>query len=326
MSSAMRGWRCIDPHVHCRDWGERYKSTIREVMELAVSQGVVAIIDMPNTEPPVTDAELAERRVETARSEGVERGYYLYVAATPREEQLERAVEAVKRVRRVAGLKMYTAPMKRLEARELESQRIVYRRLSELGYRGVLAVHCEKVSLFREELWDPSKPWTWNLCRPPEAESESVKDQITLVDETGFSGTLYIVHVSNPASLKHVREARERGVKVVCGVTPHHLMLSLEQMEGPGGVALKVNPPLRERRLSEGLLEAVKAGEVDFLETDHAPHAAWEKFGPPYLSGIRSLENYARCVEWLLEKSVSEKTLRGMTYDNVKRVFPMVEE
>ncbi len=319
-------WRCIDPHVHCRDWREAYKATIKEVVELARGQGVVAILDMPNTDPPITGLELAERRLETAKREGVEGGYYLYLAATPDERQLEEAVDAAKKLRRVVGFKMYTAPMKGLEALGIESQRLVYRRLSELGYRGVIAVHCEKVSLFREGLWDPSRPWTWNLCRPPEAESESVKDQISLAMETGFSGTLYLVHISNPASLDHVKEARERGLRVVCGVTPHHLMLSVEDMAGPGGVALKVNPPLREKRLVDGLLERVKNGEVDFLETDHAPHASWEKYGPPYLSGIRSLESYSKCVRWLLENSVSEKILREMTYGNAKRVFPMIEE
>ncbi|MCS7145799.1 MAG: dihydroorotase family protein [Nitrososphaerota archaeon] len=322
----MKGWRCIDPHVHCRDWRESYKATIKVVVELARSQGVVAVLDMPNTEPPVTGPELAEMRLKTAESEGIERGYYTYVAATPSGEQLEAAVEAVRRVRKVAGLKMYTAPMKGLEARDIESQRRVYRRLAELGYRGVLAVHCEKASLFREDLWDPSRPWTWNLARPPEAEEESVRDQISLAIETGYSGTLYIVHVSNPASVEHVRKARENGVRVVCGVTPHHLMLSLDDMERPGGVALKVNPPLREKGLAEKLLECVRAGEIDFLETDHAPHAAWEKHGPPYLSGIRSLENYSRCLDWLLEKSVSERILRDITYNNVKQVFPMIEE
>ncbi|MEM1533883.1 MAG: dihydroorotase family protein [Nitrososphaerota archaeon] len=322
----MAAWRFIDPHVHCRDWREAYKATIREVVELARSQGVVAILDMPNTEPPITSLELAERRAETARSEGVDSGYYLYAAATPDESRLEEALEAVKRLRQVVGLKLYTAPMRGLEARDLESQRLVYRRLSELGYRGVLAVHCEKTSLFREELWDPSRPWTWNLCRPPEAEVESVRDQISLAVETGFSGTLYIVHISNPASIRYVKQAREQGLRVVCGVTPHHLMLSSEDMAKPGGVALKVNPPLRERRLAEGLLECVKAGDVDFLETDHAPHASWEKYGPPYLSGIRSLENYLRCLRWLAENSVPDKILRDMTYNNSKRVFPMIEE
>jgi dihydroorotase len=312
--------------VHCRDWKEAYKSTIGEVAELARSQGVVAILDMPNTDPPITSLELAERRLETARREGVERGYYLYLAATPDEGQLERAVDAAKKLRRVAGFKMYTAPMKGLEAKELESQRLVYRKLSELGYRGVIAVHCEKVSLFREDLWDPKQPWTWNLCRPPEAEAESVKDQISLAIETGFSGTLYLVHISNPVSLDHINRGREQGLRVVCGVTPHHLMLSVEDMAGPGGVALKVNPPLREKRLAKELLERVKNGEVDFLETDHAPHAPWEKYGPPYLSGIRSLESYSKCVRWLMENHIPEKTLREMTYDNAKRVFPMIEE
>jgi len=293
---------------------------------LARSQGVVAVLDMPNTDPPITGPEKAEERLMTARGEGVEDGYYVYVAATPSEGQLEEAVEAAKRIRRVAGLKMYTAPMRGLEAPRREDQLLVYKRLAELGYRGVLAVHAERMDLLREDLWDPLKPWTWGLARPPEAEVASVRDQLALAEETGFAGVLYLVHVSVPESIELVREARESGVRVVCGVTPHHLMLSLDDMRRPWGAALKVNPPLRERRTVNSLLELVRAGEVDFLETDHAPHSAWEKYGPPYLSGLPCLWIYSRCVEWLLSQSVPERVVRDMTYHNIKRVFRNIEE
>ncbi len=319
-------WRRIDPHVHCRDWNEAYKATIREVMDLARSQGVAAVLDMPNTDPPILGPSEVAARLRTARGEGVDEGYYLYVAATANESQLERAVEAVQENKRVVGLKMYAAPMKGLEVETFEKQARVYKTLSELRYDKVLAVHCEKAQLLRPELWDPARPWSWGEARPPEAEIEAVKDQIMLVERYDFAGTLYIVHTSTPGAVGLVEEARERGLRVVCGVTPHHLMLSLEDMARAGGVALKVNPPLRDKRMVEDLVDLVVRGSVNFLETDHAPHAAWEKYGPPYMSGIRSLELYQRCLDWLLSRGASERLLREMTYNNVKRVFPVVEE
>ena len=52
----------IDPHVHCRDGKQAYKSTIKEVFEIAEMQGVKIIFDMPNTDPPVfTRDDVAER-------------------------------------------------------------------------------------------------------------------------------------------------------------------------------------------------------------------------------------------------------------------------
>jgi dihydroorotase len=319
-------WKRIDPHVHCRDWNEAYKSTIRDVMDLARSQGVVAVLDMPNTDPPILGPEEVEARLRTAKERAVHSGYYVYVAATPDARQLGRALAAAENNDRVAGLKMYSAPMKGLEVSGLEEQHRVYRRLSESGYEGVIAVHCEKAQLLRLELWNPERPWSWGDARPPQAEVESIRDQIRLVEITDFRGTLYVVHTSTPEGVRLVNEAKERGLRVVCGVTPHHLMLSLEDMARPGGVFFKVNPPLRDKRLVGNLVGLVVQGLVDFLETDHAPHAPWEKYGPPYMSGIRSLELYSRCVDFLLSQGASERLLREMTYHRVKRVFPMVKE
>lgn len=311
----------IDPHVHCRDWEESYKATIKKVYELAKSQGVSAIFDMPNTKPPITTREIVAKRLRTAEMQGVSRGYYLYVAATSSLEQLEEAVRTVEEEPRAVGLKMYTSEMRGLEVERLEDQLKVYRALAELGYRGVIAVHCEKTSLFRPELWSPEKPSTWCLARPPEAEVESVMDQISCVKKSGFRGTLYVVHVSCPRTVELISKARNDGVRIVCGVTPHHLMLTTRDMETRGGLLLKSNPPLREPEDAHGLLEKVSRGMVDFIETDHAPHALSEKLNPPYLSGIQSLERYSELISWLLENGVSEKLIDEMTSKNISRVF-----
>ena len=317
----MTDWGRVDPHVHCRDWGESYKATIREVYSLARSQGVSAIFDMPNTDPPVTTRELVRWRLRTAAEQGVEKGYYLYVAATRSMEQLEEAVRAVEEEPRAVGLKMYTAHMRGLEVESFEDQLRVYKALADMGYRGVIAVHCEKTSLFRMELWNPAVPSSWCLARPPESETESVRDQITAVRQTGFRGTLYIVHVSSPRTVELVSKAKEEGVRVVCGVTPHHLMMSTRDMDAPDGLLLKSNPPLRGPEDARGLLEALKRGEIDFIETDHAPHTLQEKLNPPYLSGIRSLEKYSQLLAWLREKNTPEKLIDDLTINNVVRVF-----
>lgn len=159
-------WR-VDTHVHCRDWREEYKARMENVVRLALSKGVGAVFDMPNTEPPILGVDTARKRLRKAEEQGVLKNYYLYVAATPSEKQLEDAVKAYEEIPRVVGLKLYTAPMKGLEALSIEQQEIVYETLSTLNYRGVLAIHCEKHSLFRENLWDPWRPYTWSLARPP---------------------------------------------------------------------------------------------------------------------------------------------------------------
>ena len=53
----------IDPHVHCRDGKQKYKETIKHVLEIAKTQGVQKIFDMPNTDPPITPEKTLTRRL-----------------------------------------------------------------------------------------------------------------------------------------------------------------------------------------------------------------------------------------------------------------------
>lgn len=315
----------VDPHVHCRDWGEAYKARISDVVRLAISKGVGSIFDMPNTEPPILGSADALRRLRTAGEQGVLGSYYLYIAATPREEQLEDAVKAYEEIPRVVGLKMYTSKMKGLEVESLEAQARVYRILAGLGYRGVLAVHCENSSMFREDLWDPMRPYTWNDSRPPAAEVSCVENQIRVSRLEGFRGVLYFVHISTPEAVERILRARDEGARVAVGVTPHHMLFTTDHMRSPEGVFLKVNPPIRDPQTSAALLRLAARGAVDFLETDHAPHAAWEKAGPPHLSGMRSLEIYDIAVEALESAGASESVIYKLTRGSVEKIFEKFE-
>ena len=212
-----------------------------------------------------------------------------------------------------------------------EGQRIVYKALAEAGYNGVLAVHCEKESLFRAGLWDATKPYTWGLARPREAEIESVRDQIRIATECGVKAHLHICHISVPDAVLLVDEAR-KGMRISCGATPHHLTLSAEDMLTADRVEYKVNPPIRKHSDMKRLRELLKAGKIDLIETDHAPHTPSEKAygankpGESYMSGIQSLGAYASFLEGLKKDGFTDGQISRLTYENVKRVFAKIVE
>ncbi len=111
---------------------------------------------------------------------------------------------------------------------------------------------------------------------PPAAEEVMVARDIVLAELTGAH--LHIAHVSTAGAVRLVRDAKARGVRVTAEVTPHHLVLTDEAVRGfdPN---TKMNPPLRTRRDTEALIEALADGTIDCIATDHAPHAAAEKEG-----------------------------------------------
>jgi dihydroorotase len=109
---------------------------------------------------------------------------------------------------------------------------------------------------------------------PAAAEEVMVARDIALVALTG--GRLHVAHLSTAGSVALVRDAKARGLAVTAEVTPHHLFLTEEAVEGYGTNA-KMAPPLRTRADVEVLRAGLADGTIDAIATDHAPHHHDEK-------------------------------------------------
>jgi dihydroorotase len=321
----------IDPHVHCRDWNQKHKETVGHVLYVAEQIGLRGIFDMPNTNPPINSRELVERRLDDAQKIASPVFYGLYVGLTSDPDQVREAVRTYRDFFPkegdsvgVIGLKMFAGhSVGNLGIIEENEQRRVYQVLTEEGYEGVLGVHCEKEALLRNDLWDPSNPESHCDARPPEAEYESVRDQITFASEYKFPGNLHILHTSFPESVKLVDKARTDGdTRISCGATPHHCRLNRNLMaSSKQGILYKVNPPLRQLSASIAILTLLKEGKIDFIETDHAPHTLEEKTDN-HMSGFPGLPYYPHFLRFLSEEAgFSEIQLRDLTHNNVNRIF-----
>jgi dihydroorotase len=105
-------------------------------------------------------------------------------------------------------------------------------------------------------------------------------------------GRLHVTHVSGSETVRTLREARLRQVRVTADVTPHHLALLDEDLVGYD-THLKVNPPLRSAEDREALRTGLGDGTLDAVATDHAPHAPEEKEqefdqAPPGTTGLET--------------------------------------
>jgi dihydroorotase len=87
---------------------------------------------------------------------------------------------------------------------------------------------------------------------------------------------IHCQHVSAAGSVRLIREARARGVKISGEVCPHHIALTDEAVEN-FNTNYKMNPPLRSQADVEAILEGVADGTLTILASDHAPHAQFEK-------------------------------------------------
>src|SRR6202049_5046511 len=87
---------------------------------------------------------------------------------------------------------------------------------------------------------------------------------------------IHCQHISAAGSVRLIREARARGVKISGEVCPHHIALTDEAIQN-FDTNYKINPPLRAKADVDAILEGIADGTLSTLCSDHAPHAGFEK-------------------------------------------------
>ncbi len=248
-----------DLHVHLREPGGPAEAETIPTGTVAAAVGGVGLVgEMPNTVPPVVDAEAA--RAKAGRVPGrAAVDVLLYASPT-----VPRARAELARV--AGGFKLYLSPTTGMETPPPMTE--VPGLLRELAGFGLpVAVHAEDPRQFA----GPERPRTpvdWNLGRPPRAELAAVE----VLSRAPDALRLHVAHVTTAEAADRLRA---RGFSFEA--TPHHLLLS--DRSGPDA-RTKVNPPLRSEAERARLWEAFRRGDVPVLASDHAPHPLAEKSLP----------------------------------------------
>jgi dihydroorotase len=104
-------------------------------------------------------------------------------------------------------------------------------------------------------------------------------------------GRIHVQHLSARETVEAIERARATGTIVTCEATPHHLLLTDEEVRSLDS-SFKMNPPLRSEADRQALVEALRNGTIDCVATDHAPHAREEKEQPFEVApmGVTGLE------------------------------------
>jgi len=317
----------IDPHVHMRDWEQTSKETLKHGLDVAYRAGLDGIFEMPNTDPPLTSKRIIMERIQLGNMAISELGkkifHGIFAGLTADVEQIKEVAALAMEEKRVIGLKLYAGHSTgNMGIIKEEEQKLVFKTLAEAGYTGVVGIHCEKESIMEIAKWDSSVPFSHTLARPPSAEIASLKDMISFARGAGFNGTLHICHITLPESVQLVNEAKNDGMKIVSGLTPHHAMLYAEQMKEDDGMLKKMNPPLRSKETAEKMVELLIEGKIDWIETDHAPHTLEDK-EKKHASGVPCLHAHPLFVELLRSKGMSPERIDEITHDNILKVFEL---
>ena len=266
----------IDDHVHFREPGMAHKETWATGSAAAAAGGVTTVFEMPNTDPPVdTVAHLDAKRACAAPASLVDYGLY-GLLGEHNLDQLEPLAEAG-----VVGFKLFLGNTTgNLPCPNDGAVREGFEILARLGLR--CAIHAENSPML---FWREARLQAAGRddarahldARDDLVAVEALNRACTIAEWTG--ARIHIVHESTSASLPYIRFFKERGVDLTVETLPQYLLLSMADVEAPGGWALRMNPPIRDAHHQEPLWRALRSGLIDLIATDHAPHGPGEKAG-----------------------------------------------
>ena len=259
----------IDLHTHLREPGREYAETISTGLAAAAAGGFTAVCAMPNTSPVNDRREVCE--FVRSRAAAV-KGARLYPIAAITMGQKGEEMTAFGELAE-AGAVAFSDDGHWLGGGLLRHA------FEHAGlFQKAIVQHCEDPTLsYRAPMHEGAVSARLGLAgQPAMAEAVAVARDLLVAELTG--GRLHVAHLSTSRSLELVRRAKADGIAVTCEVTPHHLLLTDEEVATSGfSTRTKMNPPLREGSDLVALLAGLQDGTIDAIATDHAPHHADEK-------------------------------------------------
>jgi len=260
----------IDVHVHLREPGFSYKETIKTGTMAAARGGFTTICAMPNVRPePDTAEKMAALQVKIAQDAVVKVKQYAPITMGLHSNTLTNQTALL-----TAGAFAFTN-----DGVGVQTAGTMYLAMKEAAKnQTVIVAHTEDDSLlFGGVMHEGIRNKELGLPGTLSAtEASQIARDVLLSEATGAH--YHVCHVSTKESVRVIREAKRAGINVTAEVTPHHLLLTENDIPADSSI-YKMNPPLRGTDDRQALIDGLLDGTIDMIATDHAPHSKAEKTG-----------------------------------------------
>jgi len=262
----------IDAHVHLRDEGKAYKEDFYSGTAAAAAGGITTVLDMPNNDPVTMSAETLRNRIENAeRKILVNVGFY---------SEFPRDMKEIKDVVEEGAIAFKLFMTEQVGGLNIDDDHVLseaFKIVSELKVS--VAVHAEDKTMLKKAE-DAFKRANRNdikaflKAHSENVEVKAIKRLLNIAKQTNVY--LHFCHVSTENGLKAIIGGKKSRMPITCEATPHHLLLSVDDLKRTGTLALTM-PPVREKHHSTALWDGVRNGWIDIFSSDHAPHTIEEK-------------------------------------------------
>ncbi|HEY3258438.1 MAG TPA: allantoinase AllB, partial [Gemmatimonadaceae bacterium] len=255
----------VDTHVHVNEPGRTEWEGFDCATHAAAAGGVATILDMPlNSIPATTTVAALEMKRWAAKGKTVVNVEYIGGVLPGNSGELEGLRDAG-----VRAFKCFLSPsgVAEFPAVTESDLREAFPVLERLGLP--LMVHAEDpAGILPEPAGGSLRYADWLASRPVAAERSAIEMLVRLMES--WPARCHIVHLSSASSLAVVRAAKARGLPLTVETCPHYLTFAAEEIPD-GATEYKCAPSIREAREREALWDALIAGDIDLIASDHSP-------------------------------------------------------
>lgn len=258
----------VDLSTHLRQPGREDAETIASGTAAAARGGFTAVNAMPTTDPPADHAGIVEQILRLAREAG--HCDVLPVGAITKNRAGEELSEMG--AMQAVGVRAFSDADRPVVSAQVMRRALIYAKT----WDAIVVDHPEDTSLTAgAQMHEGALSSTLGLKGAPrEAEEIAVARDLLLAERVG--ARLHLPHLTTRRAVEMVRQAKQRGVRVTCDVTPHHLVLDASVVASYD-TRFKVTPPLRDPDDVAALREGLQDGTIDAIASDHAPHPPDDK-------------------------------------------------
>ncbi len=258
----------FDMHVHFREPGYEYKEDIQSGTMSAANGGFTGVLCMPNTNPVIDNPVVVEYIKQKSKDLLVD----VYPSAALTINQEGNQITSMMELHN-AGVLMFTDDGNCVIRSDVMRIIFDYAATKDL----LISQHCEDTHLTTGfAMNEGALSDRLGLKGFPYIAEEIIAARDIMLSEYCGRRKYHVSHISTNGSVRIIREAKSRGLRVTCEVTPHHYTLT-DSVLGNYDTNFKINPPLRRKRDIEAILEGLVDGTIDCIATDHAPHSLYEK-------------------------------------------------
>ena len=266
----------IDDQVHFRQPGTTHKADIHSESRAAVAGGVTSYMEMPNTNPPTTNAELLKQKFDIANEDSMA-NYSFFIGATEENSDEIAKIDTTE----IAGVKLFLGSS---TGNLLVKDKNAIEKIMQVSPT-LIAAHCEDDGIIADnlkqmrEIYGDDIPMEKHCeIRSAEACYKSSNEAVEMAKRTGAH--LHIFHISTEKEISLLSDKPLEDKKITAEVCVHHLFFNSKDYKQLGA-RIKWNPAVKYESDRLALIQALKDGKIDVVATDHAPHT-WEEKCTPY--------------------------------------------